>query len=109
MKFVLGSVKNIMGKGENAGYQHFLLFPQCFQKLTFPEMSKAGLCGKRLKQVCFVIHKMLPKWISLKFCCHGELVILTVFIKHNMESIFYAALQLLAYAALNLKNLHNFF
>ena len=24
--------ENIMGKGENAGNQHFLLFPQCFQK-----------------------------------------------------------------------------
>ena len=23
-------VENIVGKGENAGYQHFLLFPQCF-------------------------------------------------------------------------------
>ena len=23
-------VENIMGKGENAGKQHFLLFPQCF-------------------------------------------------------------------------------
>ena len=22
--------KNIVGKGENAGYQHFLLFSQCF-------------------------------------------------------------------------------
>ena len=22
--------KNIVGKGENAGNQHFLLFPQCF-------------------------------------------------------------------------------
>ena len=22
--------KNIVKKGENAGYQHFLLFPQCF-------------------------------------------------------------------------------
>ena len=22
--------KNIVGKEENAGYQHFLLFPQCF-------------------------------------------------------------------------------
>ena len=29
VKFVLGSVGNIMGKGENAGYQ-FLLFPKCF-------------------------------------------------------------------------------
>ena len=28
------SLENIVGKGENAGYQHFLLFPQCFQKLS---------------------------------------------------------------------------
>ena len=27
--------ENIVGKGENAGNQHFLLFPQCF--LTFPK------------------------------------------------------------------------
>ena len=30
--FVFDRVENIAGKGENAGYQHFLLFPQCFQK-----------------------------------------------------------------------------
>ena len=30
---VINRVENIVGKGENAGYQHFLLFPQCFQKL----------------------------------------------------------------------------
>ena len=30
-----GRVENIVGKGENAGYQHFLLFPQCFQRLLF--------------------------------------------------------------------------
>ena len=29
---VLDRLKNIVTKGENAGYQHFLLFPQCFQK-----------------------------------------------------------------------------
>ena len=29
------SFENIMGKGENAGNQHFLLFPQCF--LPFPK------------------------------------------------------------------------
>ena len=33
-------VEKIVGKGENAGYQHFLLFPQCFQKASFPEASK---------------------------------------------------------------------
>ena len=26
-------VENTVGKGENAGNQHFLLFPQCFPKL----------------------------------------------------------------------------
>ena len=31
-KLVFGRVKNIVEKGENAGYQHFLLFQQCFQK-----------------------------------------------------------------------------
>ena len=37
LKFVLGRVENIVGKGENAGHQHFLLFPQCFQKAFFPQ------------------------------------------------------------------------
>ena len=32
-KFVLDKVENIVGKEENAGYQHFLLFPQCFPKV----------------------------------------------------------------------------
>ena len=27
-------LKNAVRKGENAGYQHFLLFPQCFPKLS---------------------------------------------------------------------------
>ena len=31
--------KNILGKGENAGYQHFILFPQCFEKASFPDTS----------------------------------------------------------------------
>ena len=30
LKFVLARVEKIVGKGENAGYQHFLLFPPCF-------------------------------------------------------------------------------
>ena len=32
---VFDRVENNVGKGENAGYQHFLLFPQCFQKYSF--------------------------------------------------------------------------
>ena len=27
-------VENTVGKGENAGYKHFLLFPKCFPKPT---------------------------------------------------------------------------
>ena len=32
LRFPLGRVENTMGKGENAGCQHFILFPLCFQK-----------------------------------------------------------------------------
>ena len=32
MIYVFDGIENIAGKRENAGYQHFLLFPQCFQK-----------------------------------------------------------------------------
>ena len=35
MKFVLEMVENIVGKGENAGNKHFLLFRGCFQKTFF--------------------------------------------------------------------------
>ena len=31
MIYFFDRVEKIVGKGENAGYQHFLLFPQCFQ------------------------------------------------------------------------------
>ena len=33
IKVVFRRKENIVGKEENAGYQHFLLFPQCFQKV----------------------------------------------------------------------------
>ena len=32
---VFDRVENIVGKGENADYQHFLHFPQSFQKTSF--------------------------------------------------------------------------
>ena len=34
MKYISDWVEIIVGKGENAGNQHFLLFPQCFQKAS---------------------------------------------------------------------------
>ena len=52
--------ENIVGKEENAGNQHFLLFPQCFlpiqkQTLTF-----------ELHLLCRL--QILLIWASLKFC-----------------------------------------
>ena len=35
LKFVLGRVENMVGNGENAGYQHFLLFHNVFNRLVF--------------------------------------------------------------------------
>ena len=43
LKFVLGRVENSVGKGENVGYQHFLLFPHCFQKVSSSGSLKAGI------------------------------------------------------------------
>ena len=39
--------------GKHCGYQHFLLFPQCFQKLSFPEVLKIGIVWERLKHIYF--------------------------------------------------------
>ena len=44
IKFVLGRAENIVGKGENAGYHNFLLFPQCFQNAFFFRVIKTRDC-----------------------------------------------------------------
>ena len=43
-KLVLGREENIVGNGENAGYQYFLIFPQCFQKCFFCRVVKSRHC-----------------------------------------------------------------
>ena len=48
-KFVLERVENIVGKGENAGYQHFLFFPECFQKASVFKKAVKGQDGKEVK------------------------------------------------------------
>ena len=55
------ALENTMGKGENAGNQHFLLFPQCFllylrEKLLFYQSLIWRL-------------QMLSVWSHPKFCC----------------------------------------
>ena len=41
---VLGRVENILEKGENAGFPHFLLFPKMFSKALFLMVVKSRDC-----------------------------------------------------------------
>ena len=43
LKSALGGVENIVGKGENAGNQDFLLCPQCFPKTTISRSLKVRI------------------------------------------------------------------
>ena len=43
MIFVPNRVENIVGKGENAGNEHFLLSKQCFQKVSLSGSLKVGI------------------------------------------------------------------
>ena len=52
---VFDEVVNIVGKGEDASHQHFLFFPQCFQKVIFFVSGILSnqhflLCPQRLPQ-----------------------------------------------------------
>ena len=40
---LLDKVENTVGKGENTGYQHFLLFLQCFPKPSSYGSLKVGI------------------------------------------------------------------
>ena len=42
MKICFGNVGNIVLKGQNADYQHFPLFPQCFLEPCFSGLLKVG-------------------------------------------------------------------
>ena len=43
--FLFDRAEDTVRKGENTGYQHFLLFPQCFQKLYFLGVVKSQDCA----------------------------------------------------------------
>ena len=55
------ALENIVGKEENAGNQHFLLFPQCF--LLFPAQISV------FESLLFCCLQMLSIWSKPKFCC----------------------------------------
>ena len=46
--FVSDRLQNIAGKGENAGYQHSILFPQYFQTAFSSGSLKVGIVRYRL-------------------------------------------------------------
>ena len=47
-------VENTVGKGEITRYEHFLLFPQCFQKACFPGASKGVIVWEWVKRDNFI-------------------------------------------------------
>ena len=49
LKFVLRQAENILGKGENAGNQHFLLLHKVFSKATFFRVVKVGIAWRIVK------------------------------------------------------------
>ena len=53
-------VENTVGKGEIARYEQFLLFPQCFQKACFPEVSKGVIVWE---------------WVNVVYCYIGSRVV----------------------------------
>ena len=55
LNFVLGRVENIVGKGENAGHQHFLLFPTMFSTSFFSRGVKSWECVVIVKNTKFDI------------------------------------------------------
>ena len=54
MIFVFDRVENTVGKGENAGNQHFLLLQQSFQKASFSGSLKVGIVWQRVKVIQFL-------------------------------------------------------
>ena len=42
--FLIDRAENTVGKGENASYQHFLLFPKVFSKDSFHRVVKSQDC-----------------------------------------------------------------
>ena len=67
-----------MGKGENTGYKHYLLFSQCFKKSFFPTGYQNLLfCGNKLTRltltgtVIFAFSQQYRREWSVKFSSHN--------------------------------------
>ena len=58
LKYAFGRVENIVGKGENADYQHFLLFQQYFQNASYTMVLKVDI-------VWFELNLFMIFWMKL--------------------------------------------
>ena len=67
-------VENIVGKGENAGYQHFLLFPPCFTKPSSSGSLKVRIVWERVNT--FVKYFALMAYVKLETQGAGPIVTL---------------------------------
>ena len=76
----MGRVENIVEKGENAGYQHFLLFPHCFQKASFSRSLKVGIVWLRVN---FIQDKKILDRPKLKAFTNNKLNV-----THIMKFVF---------------------
>ena len=51
VQYLFDRIENIVAKRENAGDQHFLLFPQCVQK-AFIQIVKSRHCAVKGSRLC---------------------------------------------------------
>ena len=99
LKTVFGRVENIVGKGENVGYQHFLLFPQYFQKRS--KASKVGIVWERVEKVDQIVKKD-----------KNDLGNSLYLVLHNYEPVFSSMFRFLAHKSTSMsvviQNLSNY-
>ena len=62
MKFVRDRTENIVGKGENAGYQHLLLFPQSFQNASHSASLNLWIFGMKTYEDVNVLKVKIYFW-----------------------------------------------
>ena len=53
-------VENVVGKGENTGYQHFL-FRRYFEKASFPGVSKGVIVWELVSTIYYLANKVRNK------------------------------------------------
>ena len=60
-------VENTVGKDEIACYEQFLLYPQCFQKASFPGASKGVIVWKWVNEYFTLAYRFVlsnTKWLK---------------------------------------------